>query len=149
MRLQQALIIVIFMFYSGLTGMVCGQSTSGALVGFVFDPTGATVPNASVSVTSEASGVAISTITTSTGQYSIPNLLVGAYTVKVSAPGFKDAEITKIMVPLNQTVTVNVNLQLGSTVTTTVEVNESNAVIDTTTSQIQTTFQSRQMEELP
>jgi hypothetical protein len=149
MRLRQALIIVIFLVYSGLTEMVCGQSTSGTLVGFVFDPTGATVPNASVSVTSEASGVVISTVTTSTGQYSIPNLLVGAYTVKVSAPGFKEAEITKIMVPLNQTVTVNVNLQVGTTVTTTVEVNESNAVIDTTTSQIQTTFQSRQMEELP
>ncbi|MBV9674960.1 MAG: carboxypeptidase regulatory-like domain-containing protein, partial [Acidobacteriaceae bacterium] len=124
------------------------QSSSGTLVGSVYDPTGATVPNATVSVTRESSGIVTSTTTTSAGQYSIPNLLAGAYTVNVSAPGFQKSEVQKVIVPLNQAVTVNVNLQIGDT-TATVEINESTAVIDTTTSQVQTTFQSKQMEDLP
>jgi hypothetical protein len=149
MKMRKRVTITFLILLTGLPKVVLGQSTGGVIVGSVFDPSGATIPNASVSVKSEASGVVAATITTSAGQYSVPNLLVGAYTITVAAPGFQNAEITKVIVPLNQTVTVNVNLHLGSTVTTTVDVNESSAVIDTTTSQVQTTFQSTQMENLP
>ncbi len=126
-----------------------GQSSSGSLVGSVYDASGATVAQASVLITNESSGVVTSTVTTSVGQYSVPNLLVGVYTLDVSAAGFEKAEKTKIAISLNQTVTVNVSLQVGATASTTVDVNESSVVIDTTTSQVQTSFQAQQMEDLP
>jgi hypothetical protein len=123
------------------------QSTSGNIVGTVYDATGATVPNASVTVKNLATGVEVSTVSTSSGQYRIANLPVGTYSLSITASGFGPTQIANIPVVLNQTVTSNVTLQLQRT-STTVVVNEAGAPIDTTTAQVQTTFDSRQMQDL-
>jgi hypothetical protein len=126
---------------------VFAQSTSGNIVGTVYDGTGATVPNASVVARNIATGVETSTISTSSGQYRIANLPIGTYCLSITAGGFAPAQITNIPVVLNQTVTSNATLQLQKT-STTVVVNEAGTAIDTTTAQVQTTFDSRQMQDL-
>src|SRR5581483_8796196 len=131
-----------------LGGHLFAQVTSGNIVGTVYDPTGATVPNAPVVATNDATGIESPTVSTSAGEYRIPNLPVGTYTVTVNAPGFAKAKVADVSVPLNQTVTANITLQVGQTATT-VEVSTAAVAIDTSTAQVQATFETKQMMDLP
>ena len=125
-----------------------GQLVSGNLTGTVFDATGAVVPNATVIAHNDGTGAENTAITTSAGQYQISNLPAGAYTITATAAGFLKAEIKSVQVELNVTATNNFNLQVGTSAQT-VEVSASGVTIDTTTAQLQTTFTSQQMEDLP
>ncbi len=127
---------------------VLAQLTSGNITGTVYDPSGATVPGATVVARDVATGVESSTVTTSSGSYRVQNLLAGKYSVTVNASGFNKSVLNDIAVDINQTVTANVTVQVGQAATT-VEVSTSATNIDTTTAQIQTTFQSKQMADLP
>jgi hypothetical protein len=138
------LLVVLALAY----GPVFGQSISGNLTGTVYDATGATVQNATVIARNEATGVENTTTTGAAGEYRISNLPAGVYTITSNAVGFSKAEMKGVSVELNVTSTANVTLQVGKNVET-VEVTAAAAVIDTTTAQLQSTFQSQQMTELP
>ncbi len=125
-----------------------GQLTSGNLVGTIFDPSGATVPNAAVTVVNQATGVANRTNSSGAGEYRFGNLPVGAYDLTVEAPGFARAATKGVAVQLNLTGTSNVTLGVNQAATT-VEVIAAPAEIDTSTAQIQTTFDAKQLADLP
>ncbi len=125
-----------------------GQATSGDIVGAVKDPSGAVIPNASVSVTNEETGIAATIQTNSSGQYHASNLLPGKYDVVVNAPGFQPYTLRGVAVELNKTSTSDINLTLGTN--TTVEVSaEAGAVLDTTTTNLTTTFSNTELSDLP
>jgi Carboxypeptidase regulatory-like domain len=124
------------------------QTTSGDLVGTVYDATGATVPNATVMATNVATSKSLTETTSGSGSYRFPNLLVGTYNLSVSAPGFSKAEVKNISVDLNKASTANVTLQVGKG-SDSVEVTSAAAVIDTSTATIAGTFDSQMMTELP
>jgi len=124
------------------------QLTTGNITGTVFDPTGATVAGATVVAHNTATNVENTTTSTSSGDYRFENLPVGTYTISVEAAGFTKAQIQNVLVQLNQTVTSNVTLQIGQA-STKVEVTESAVAIDTTTAQIQSTFETKQITDLP
>ncbi len=124
------------------------QTTSGDLTGSVLDPAQAGVPNATVTATNESTGVALTTTTTSAGVYRINNLPVGKYDISVMASGFTKSELQGVDVTLNQVVTANVLVKIGA-VTETVNVTTEAARIDTSTAQMQNTYDARQLENLP
>lgn len=124
------------------------QATSGDIVGTVLDATGAAIPNATVTATNAATGVQATATTNANGQFRISNLLAGAYDISVTAPSFSAATLKNVAVSLNQVATANVTLQVGQT-TQSVTVTEAPAVIDTTTAQVQSTFQTKQIQDLP
>jgi Carboxypeptidase regulatory-like domain/TonB dependent receptor len=124
------------------------QSTSGNLTGTVYDQSGASIPNAAVSITNVATGVTSGDTSTASGVYQFNNLPVGAYTINVSAGGFTKSQLNNVRVELNQTVTANISLAVGQSVTS-VEVSEAAIAIDTTTAQLQSTFDAKQMADLP
>jgi hypothetical protein len=124
------------------------QLTSGNLTGTVYDPTGATVPNATVTATNTATGVQNTTHTTSAGDYRFENLPAGAYDVSVDAGGFNKTAVRGVQINVSVTTTTNVTLSIGRA-TTTVEVTEAAAAIDTTTAQVQSTFETKQISDLP
>ena len=124
------------------------QSVSGELVGTVYDSTGSAVPAATVVATNNGTAVQTTVQTTATGQYRIPNLPVGTYGLKVTKAGFNVAELKGVSVNLNVVSTANVTLQVGEAKTI-VEVSSSAVSIDTTTAQLQSTFEARQLQELP
>src|SRR5216684_120810 len=140
--------LVLGVILTVLTSIGFGQAISGDVVGSVFDATGAGVPSATVTAENQQTGVKTSTTTNAGGGYRLSNLLVGNYSLTSSAPGFTPATIKNLGVELNKTITANVTLQVGST-TTTVEVSEASAVIDTTTAQVQSTFSGIQATQLP
>ena len=130
------------------TSLAIAQSTSGNMAGVIYDPSGATVPGASITVKNEATGVETSTRSTSAGEYRLENLPVGSYELSVSASGFNRTQSIGILVSLNQTVTQNVSLAVEKALAS-VEVTAAPAAIDTTTPQIQTTFDGRSLTDLP
>lgn len=130
------------------TALVSAQSVSGELVGTIYDPTGATIPGATVAALNEATGVQSVAVSSSTGQYRLGNLAAGVYDLKVNASGFSGAEVKGIQVSLNMQATTNVTLRVGESKTS-VEVSASAVTIDTTTAQVQSTFESKQLADLP
>jgi hypothetical protein len=65
------------------------QVTSGTIFGTVKDPSGAFIKDASVSVTNPANGLTRSVRSTDNGDFVVPNLLPGNYSISIEAPGFK------------------------------------------------------------
>lgn len=125
-----------------------GQAAGGNIVGTVLDATGSVVSNAAVELTNVATGVKSTTRTDSTGEYRFGNVLVGTYSITITAAGFITASLKDVQVELNKTTTANVNVAVGA-VSTQIEVTEATALIDTTTAQITATFESRLSADLP
>ena len=123
-----------------------GQAISGNLVGTVIDSSSAVVTGATVAATKIDTSVTTTTITNTTGSYHFENLPVGTYRVVVTSKGFKTA-IQQVDVVLNQTGTMNVTLSPGAT-TETIEVSGVAATIDTTSAQLQSTFDNRYSQDL-
>jgi len=124
-----------------------GQAISGSLVGTVTDSTGAAVVSAEVEAINVGTNVASRTKTNSQGQYRIDNLIPGTYRVTAKAGGFKTTSQTAD-VQLNQTGTANVTLVPGSA-SETVEVSGAAPIIDTTTPQIGTTYETDTLRSIP
>jgi len=124
------------------------QAISGDLVGIVTDATGAAIPNVSVTATNDATGIKTTAVTDPGGAYRMANLPVGLYTLTATLTGFATTTMKAVQVQLNNTVTQNLTLAVGST-TTTVEVSDAAPPLDTTTAQLQTIYASREAEDIP
>jgi hypothetical protein len=132
---------ILFAFFL-LSAVMFGQATDSNVVGTVTDATGAAVPGATVAAVNKDTGVKYSTVANSNGEYRINDAPVGRYDVSATAKGFNTATIAGLQLQLNHTTTANLILQVGS-VSTSVEVQEASATIDTATSQVQTTYSAR------
>ena len=106
------------------------------------------VANAKVIATNNETNVKHETTSNNNGDYRLNHLPVGRYDVSATANGFAMRTIANVQLDLNHTGSVNLSLAVGD-VTTTVEVTESAALIDTSTSQVQTTFDSALATDSP
>src|SRR3989442_8525805 len=147
MRISTIWLILLILF-TALAPLSFGEATDGNVVGVVLDSSGAAVPNVSVTITNNATGIKFTTTTNVNGEYRFNNIPIGKYNLSASAPGFTAATLSNLAVELSKTVTANLTMQVG-TVTTTLEVTEATATIDTTTAQVGTTVTERQALELP
>src|SRR5438045_5833903 len=91
------------------------QSTLGTITGLITDSSGAIIPNAVVVATNTATGAKAQTISSSTGNYVVPNLPVGPYEVSVATSGFKAWSRTGINVSSNDNLRIDVRLEVGQT----------------------------------
>ncbi len=130
--------------------LLCGQQTSGNMVGTIYDPTAAPMPGVQITVHNNATGIDVTTTTTSAGDYRFNNLPAGIYTVRVAATGFGRAEVQNVEVVINQTNTTNVTLQIAQ-MSEAVEVTSAAAIVsvDTSSASIQTTFGSELISDSP
>src|SRR3984893_7015453 len=131
-----------------LPGALFGQATDSVLVGNVTDTSGSAVPGATITATNKETNVKYTTVTSSTGEYRISNVPVGRYDVNATASGFTPVTKADVSLDLNHTTAVNLTLTVG-TITTVVEVQEAGAMIDSSTAQLQTTFDSKQAVDVP
>jgi Carboxypeptidase regulatory-like domain len=123
------------------------QAISGDLVGKVTDSSGAVVSNSTVEAVNIATGQKVSTATNANGEYHFTNLPIGHYKLTATGNGLTGG-LADVRVDLNKTATANISATVGSS-STTVEVVEQAATIDTTTSQIQTNYDPKQAQDLP
>src|SRR5216683_1320350 len=124
------------------------QRLDGSLRVTVTDKSQASVEDAKVSVTNNATGVISQTTASSSGTYVFPNLLVGTYTVSVEKDGFKKAINKSVVVESNQVAEAKVELELGS-VSAVVEVQAGAELVNTQSSELQATFSGKVVADLP
>jgi len=125
-----------------------GQATSGDIVGTVKDATGAIVTNATVTVTSEATHVSTVVKVGSAGEFRASNLPAALYDVVVTATGFQSYDLKGVEVDINKAATADVKLGVGSSQTVEVTA-DSGVVLDTTTTNLTTTFSTEELSSLP
>lgn len=124
------------------------QTTSTSILGNVTDPQGAAVANANVIVRNVDTGVVTRTVTTETGDYTVPLLNVGNYEVTVEAAGFKSASRSGIRLQINDRQRVDFQLEIGAQterVTVTAEV----AALRTDEASTGGVVEQRRLVELP
>jgi len=131
-----------------MCGQVSAQIISGDLVGTILDKTGAVVPGARVEVTKTDTGVKYETVANEGGEYRFNNLPVGTYSVSASTPNFATTTINNFKIELNKTSTLQITLEIKGAVTS-IEVSGAAPALDTTTSQITTTFDQKLSADLP
>src|SRR4051812_12695987 len=103
-------ILFCFCFHAGLFA----QET-GSITGQVFDPNGAVVANAAVTVKNEATGASFSATSDDTGFYRAPQLVPGTYSITASLTGFRTLARPGIQVRVNDRLRVDLTLEIGST----------------------------------
>ena len=131
------------------TGVMCfAQSDRGSVSGIVTDPSGAGITGAKVTVTNPAMGTQNSTVTTGVGEYTIPELPAGIYSVTVVAPGFTTLVRTGITVSVGETARVDLNLGVGQG-TTTVTVTADAPLLQTDSPQNNVEVTANDMNALP
>src|SRR5712675_1354404 len=101
--------LLIFALFARLPAAAGQTAATGQIVGTVIDPSKAAIAQASVTATNEARTAK----TNDEGDFVIPLLAPGNYTVAVAAQGFKTQTSTHISVEVATTATLNIRLQLG------------------------------------
>jgi hypothetical protein len=124
------------------------QATTGTFTGAVTDPTGAVVPNATVTVTNEATNVSASRTTGTEGLYTIPNLLPGFYTLQAAASGFKSLVNQHVELTVGYTQKVDFKLEVGQT-TQAVTVEGQAPLVSTEEDTMSQLVTARQVQNLP
>jgi hypothetical protein len=89
------------------------QINSGVITGIVTDPQSARVPNAKVEVVEDQTRYAYNTTSNASGEFTVPYLKAGTYTVRVAASGFPVYRLTGVTVTSGATVRTDVALQLS------------------------------------
>jgi carboxypeptidase family protein len=87
--------------------------TQGEITGVISDSGGAVVQGATVAVTNTATGAARTVTSNEAGVYRFPSLMPGVYTLRIEKTGFKSAARSDIQVQVEQTVRLDVSLEIG------------------------------------
>src|SRR2546425_4495378 len=125
-----------------------GQRLDGSLRVEVGDTSGASIVDAKVTVTNEATNVSVSSNASSAGTYVFPNLLVGTYTVTVEKTGFKKSIQKGVTVESNKVAEAKVALELGE-VSAVVEVEAGAELVKTESSTLDATFSGKVAQDIP
>ena len=147
---------VVFWRYFVVSGVILAvchpahpQSVVGAQIsGVVTDPTGAVIPGAQVKATQTDSGLIRTTVSTSNGDYALPNLPVGPYRLEVTNQGFERYIQSGIILTVGNEVHVNVNLRVGDT-TQEVRVSADAAMVHTQETSVSEVVDQRRIIDLP
>jgi outer membrane receptor protein involved in Fe transport len=124
------------------------QSTGGRIRGTVVDPSGGAVAAAKVILINEATNITRDVESGANGEYLFIEVPVGTYEIDVTQQGFKKYVRKGIALDLNEAVSVDIALQLGTSAET-VEVTGAPPVIDTTTTQLGAVVNERSSTQLP
>ena len=124
------------------------QTSTGEVNGTVTDPSGASVPAATVKLTNLATKIEAQARPNQDGSFIFVNVQPGAYSLRVEAPGFKAAQIPSFDVGVSQTVRQNIALTVGE-VTQTVEVSANAELLQSASTELGTVIQERTVQDLP
>ncbi|MBL8219441.1 MAG: carboxypeptidase regulatory-like domain-containing protein, partial [Bryobacterales bacterium] len=135
-----------------LTMLLCtaawGQERFGEINGTATDPSGAVIPNVTVTVTNKGTGRVFQTQTGSDGRYVARNLEPGRYSVKFEMQGFAAHEAADVSLLLGRTLTVNAPMSVARAEQA-VQVTEAAPLIDTTNTTIAQNITAEEFDRLP
>jgi len=104
-----ALLVVLLVAVAALA-----QTESASLAGFVTDPSGAAVVKASIELTNVETNISETTATNQAGLYIFPSLRSGIYRLTIKMPGFKEFVDQNLVLHVQDEISQNVRLQIGS-----------------------------------
>src|SRR5208282_4407101 len=113
-----------------------GQAVTGSITGYVTDPSGAAIPNATVTATAVLTNIATVRSTDAAGLYLITNLLPGTYTVSIEAQGFKTFTQREVKLELGQ-------------ITQQITVEAQVAAVETEKTDVSRSFAAQEVDALP
>jgi hypothetical protein len=135
-------------FAWSLTPVVLNAQTVASITGTITDTSGAVIPNATITVTNDATNVKKVVTSNSAGSYTATDLNPGTYTVTVDDAGFQTSVHNGVGVEVAHAATVDAVLQPGNAATT-VTVQENAIALDTTQPDLNTTIENKVVQELP
>ena len=134
----------LLIFSSALTA----QEFRGTLSGLVTDPSGAVVPRAEVRAVNQATRQVYTATTTTSGDYIIPYVLPGTYTVSVAADGFKTKVQDNVVLPAGASPVLNVTMEIGAS-TETITVSGTAELLEAENSVGNNVLTTRELENIP
>src|SRR5689334_1076832 len=96
-----------------LPATLAGQETRGTILGRVVDSTGAVIAGAEVKALHAETGVPVVARSNAAGNYVLPYLLTGTYKIQCETAGFKKFVREAVQVRINDTVELNIEMQVG------------------------------------
>lgn len=145
---SKSLLVLLTLLLLSFSPQVLAQSTTGSISGNVTDEQQAAIPNATVTARNTETSTTRTAQTDSEGRYNFVNLPVGPYEVTVEAGNFARYVQTGITLLLNQNAIIDVTMRPAS-VQETVTVTENASLLNTTSAEVSTRFDSRRLSELP
>ncbi len=130
------------------SGAALAQVQAGRIVGTVYDPQRAAVPNASVTVTDIATNISKRVSTNATGDYVVTPLNPGSYKITAAASGFQTTVQTGIELVVGQAIRVDLELRLGAT-STEVQVSAETPLLSTESGTLGQVITNTQIVDLP
>ena len=138
---------VLFLLVFGIAGVCGAQTFRGGISGRVADSTGAVLPGVTVTATNDATGVSRTTVTSNGGDFSVPDLQLGTYTIEATLQGFQTLR-TKVEVSVSQVASVELKMGL-SQVAETINVTASALMLDTVSTALSNVVRPKQVQDLP
>ncbi|HTU36211.1 MAG TPA: carboxypeptidase-like regulatory domain-containing protein [Candidatus Acidoferrum sp.] len=138
-----AVLSVVFLW----AAIAWGQATT-SLRGTVTDPSGAAIPNATVTLSNTDTNIARTTTADTRGAYIFPDVLPGNYSLDVQASGFAKYHQTALKLLVNLPATANVSMKVGNAQET-ITVTEQAPIINRTDATLGSTMGTVEMENLP
>src|ERR1700678_1042840 len=137
-------------------GIILGGSVArgqgivtGTLTATVQDSTGAVIVGAKVTVTKTDTNTVFTAATNAQGGFSLNDLPVGIYTVKIESSGFSVLAVNDVHVDANRTQSLGIEKLVTGGTAATLEVDAAQVLLETTEAQIWTTIETQQVSELP
>ena len=127
---------------------LAAQRTTATISGTITDASGASVPAVTVHAISDDTGASQATVTDSQGRFRVAQLPVGTYHVQVEKAGFQSEVKTGIVLSVGNETVVDFGLTVGQATQTVSVVAEASAV-NTTTAELSTLIEQKQLRELP
>jgi hypothetical protein len=121
---------------------------NATLTGTVLDTSGATIPGATVTARNNGTNVTTEVTSSTQGQFTIPALPPGTYTVTVTLEGFKTAVYNDVILNAGVVTPINARLEVGG-LAETVTVEGATALVQTVSSSVSSTINTKQIESLP
>ncbi|MGA9883290.1 MAG: carboxypeptidase regulatory-like domain-containing protein [Candidatus Acidiferrales bacterium] len=141
----RGLLLVVVLVLAG-TRVAVGQNENGSIAGRVVDQQGEVVPGATVTATSTTQKFRLSATTDAQGQYVLPGVPPGAYSLAVVASGFQKFEEQNVVLHTSQKVAIpTVSLRVG-TVSETVTVTAQQAALQTENAERTGTVEGQQIQ---
>jgi hypothetical protein len=146
MAVLQTLFLAILVFTaSPANAQVAG---TGTIQGTVTDPTGSFIPGATVTLTEQSTQVKRVIHTDASGVYVFPNIVIGTYSVSITAPGFESYNQKGNVLEVGSNIAVNVQMKVGKTEQT-VEVQANGLALQTEDVSYKQTVDAKEITEMP
>jgi hypothetical protein len=142
------ILLALLITFAILDNSLFAQVKSSAITGTVTDQSGAVVAGAKVTVTETQTSAITASQTNDEGQYNVPYLPIGRYTVEVQAAGFQTYRRTDINLAGATTLRADVSMAVGNT-TATVEIKADALALQTETATVSTAVSTETINNLP